>query len=122
MTKLKYILSVACCSLVLAANAQTAVQAPLDCSAGPVAKTLGGGRWNAYACSDDSTVLLVAVEGNAAAPFTFTLFRQDGRYNVAGEGTGSRLATARAHADLVALREADITALRTAAKSVPPRQ
>lgn len=88
--------------------------APLDCSAGPLARTFGGTPWLVYGCSDRKTVVVMSAPGSPAMPFYFTLFHREGRYVVAGEGSGSRDATAKAHADLVKLSDREIESLLAA--------
>lgn len=65
----------------------------LDCRTGPVAKLYGGSNWLVYSCDDNLTVVIVAVPGSPAAPFTFMFVPEGGFYQLRGEGTGKRSAT-----------------------------
>ena len=65
----------------------------LDCRTGPVAKLYSGSNWLVYSCEDNLTVVIVAVPGSPAAPFTFMFVPDGGVYQLRGEGTGKRSAT-----------------------------
>jgi hypothetical protein len=107
-------LLVAC--LCVNAQAQGTTQAPLDCSAGPLTKSFGAVPWLVYACSDNMSVVVVSASGSPAAPFYFMLFQKEGRYVVVGEGTGPKVVTDRAHAELVRLTDPEVKALLASAK------
>jgi hypothetical protein len=83
----------------------------LDCNAGPVDKSYGGSQWLVYSCNDNQTVIVVAAPNNPASPFYFMFSRQQGRYQLSGEGTGNRQATEAAYRQLQALSEQEIAAL-----------
>jgi hypothetical protein len=91
----------------------------IACSAGPVATSFGALPWLAYACDDGRSVALVSSPGNPAAPFSFVLRPSDHGVRVQGEGTGDRVATAAAFAELMALDDAALAALYTRALLAP---
>jgi hypothetical protein len=93
--------------------------ARISCSAGPVAAEFGALPWLAYACDDGRSVALVSSPGNPAAPFSFVLRPSDHGVRVQGEGTGDRVATAAAFAELMALDDAALAALYTRALLAP---
>lgn len=92
----------------------------LDCSTGPVSKDYGATPWLVYACSDGKSVVAVTAAGSPASPFYFMLYPKDGKYVVVGEGTGPKLVTDRAYAELARLTEQDVASLITAAKKQRP--
>lgn len=98
------------------ARAQEPAQAPLDCSAGALTKSFGAVPWLVYACSDNTSVVVMSAPGSPAAPFYFMLFQKEGKYVVVGEGTGQKAVTDRAHAELVRLTKPEIQALLASAK------
>jgi hypothetical protein len=72
--------------------------------------------WLVYACSDNKSVVVVSASGSPAGPFYFMLFQKQGRYVVVGEGTGPKVVTDRAYAELVRLTDPEIQALLASAK------
>jgi len=114
MRLISLLLLAAC--LCLNARAQGITQAPLDCSAGPLTKSFGAVPWLIYGCSDNKSVVVMSAPGSPAAPFYFMLFQKEGKYVVVGEGTGPKVVTDRAHAELVRLTESEIQALLASAK------
>ena len=94
-----------------------AQQPTLDCDVGPLTKTYGSTPWLVYGCSDDKSVVFVTPSLSPAAPFYFMLFPKDGKYVVVGEGTGSKVHTDRAYAELTKLTAEDAAALIAAAKA-----
>jgi hypothetical protein len=99
-----------------------AQQPTLDCDVGPLTKTYGSTPWLVYGCSDGKSVVFVTPSDSPAAPFYFMLYPKDGRYVVVGEGTGSKIHTDRAYAELTKLTAEDAAALIAAAKAQrPPR-
>lgn len=80
----------------------------LTCDIGPGQHELAGQTWIAYACSDQSSVVLLAVEPNPAAPFYFIFTPGEEGYRLAGEGSGQRAATEAAYNELIEYDEARI--------------
>lgn len=95
-----------------------AQQPRLDCSSGPLTRTYGATPWLVYGCSDGKSVVVVTDGASRAAPFYFMFFPKDGKYQLVGEGTGSKPLTDRAHAELVRLTEQDIAQLVSEARKV----
>lgn len=102
--------------LLVAASSQDAPP-KLDCSIGPVERAFGGTPWIVYACSDGRSVVVVSKGGNPAAPFVFIISPKNGRYEIYGEGNGSKTASAAALADLKALGDDGIVKLGDAARA-----
>jgi hypothetical protein len=75
-----------------------------------------------YACSDEKSVVFVTPSESPAAPFYFMLTPKEGRYTLIGEGTGSKVYTDRAYAELAKLTAPDVAALVRAAKAQASRQ
>ncbi len=99
-------------SLSPPAGAQAEPAAPhLTCDIGPVEKRFGNTRWLAYSCDDNRSVILVSAPGNPAMPFVFSLFARGETYQMRGEGTGSKAATAAAWAEISRLSVESIAAL-----------
>jgi hypothetical protein len=88
-----------------------AEQKSLNCNIGPAKKNYGNTPWLVYSCTDHSTVVVVSDTGSPAMPFYFTFYLKDGSYQLTGEGTGSKEATAAAFKDLGKLSETDIKKL-----------
>jgi hypothetical protein len=88
-----------------------AQSAPLACDRGPIEKVFGGTRWLVYSCSDGRSVVLVSAPGSPASPFYFMFSRENGSYNLHGEGTGNKAATDATLAELKKLVTADIVGL-----------
>ena len=63
------------------------------CEQGPIVKTIGGSEWNVYSCTDELTLMFLAVEGSPAHPFIFILSPEGEGYALYGQGTGDRAAT-----------------------------
>jgi hypothetical protein len=85
--------------------------APLDCSTGPVIHAYGGNDWYVYSCSDGESVVILSVSESPAHPFYFMFFRGADGYELVGEGTGNKAATAPAFEELKTLTVCDIAAL-----------
>jgi hypothetical protein len=85
----------------------------LQCNIGPINKLYGNTAWLVYSCNDNETVVFVSAPGNPAMPFYFTYGKKDGSYNLWGEGTGNREATAAAATELKNLSEIEIEKLIT---------
>jgi len=86
-------------------------KAPESCATGPVIKTYGGSKWLVASCSDGKSLVFVAQEGSAAAPFEFDLTYTGDGYDLAGKGTGDRKATDAAYAELQKLTGPSVRAL-----------
>jgi hypothetical protein len=99
----------------LAAHAQQGDggPAPLNCDVGPITKPFGGTDWIVYSCSDDATLVLMAIPPSPAAPFylMFYFSPEEQGYRLYGEGTGDKKATDDAFAELSALPASAIIAL-----------
>jgi hypothetical protein len=89
----------------------------LQCEVGPLHKTFGGNPWLVYGCSDGATLVVVSSGDSPANPFVFVVFPKDGSYEMSGEGTGAKEATAAAFEDLKRLTTDAITALLAEAKA-----
>jgi len=85
--------------------------APESCATGPVVKTYGGTKWLVASCSDGKSLVFVAQEGSAAAPFEFDLTYTGDGYDLAGHGQGDRKATDAAYAELQKLTATAVRAL-----------
>jgi hypothetical protein len=99
--------------LLLAATQAFAadVKPPESCATGPIIKTYGGSNWLVASCSDGKSLVFVAQEGNAAAPFEFDLTYTGDGYDLTGKGSGDRKATDAAYAELQKLTGASVRAL-----------
>ena len=86
---------------------------------GPLSGTYGSTPWLVYACSDNKSLVFVALSGSPAAPFYFMLTPKNGKYSLVGEGNGSKVLTDRAYAELTKLSAEDVTALVRAAQVKP---
>jgi hypothetical protein len=99
--------------LLLAATQASAadVKAPESCATGPVIKTYGGSKWLVASCSDGKSLVFVAQEGSASAPFEFDLTYTGDGYDLTGKGSGDRKATDAAYAELQKLTGTSVRAL-----------
>ena len=94
------------------ACAQADPNAPhLTCEVGPVEKTFGSTLWLAYSCDDNRSLILVSAPGNPAMPFVYSLIAKGKTYQVSGEGTGNKAASAAAWAEISRLSEQAIRSL-----------
>jgi hypothetical protein len=84
---------------------------PMLCDFEPLRQSYGGGAWWLFSCSDHSTLVVVADNGNPASPFYFIFSPKDGAYRLHGEGTGKKEAMSAAFEDLKKLGSSDIAAL-----------
>ncbi|KQZ26851.1 hypothetical protein [Duganella sp. Root1480D1] len=84
---------------------------PLKCESGPVTRVFGNSQWLVYGCVDGRSMVAVTAPGNSAFPFYFMVFEGPKGYEVVGEGTGSRDASAGAYSELKALTVQEIKAL-----------
>jgi hypothetical protein len=99
--------------LLLAATQASAadVKAPESCATGPIVKAYGGSKWLVASCSDGKSLVFVAQEKSAAAPFEFDLTYTGDGYDLTGKGTGDRKATDAAYAEMQKLTGPSIRAL-----------
>ncbi|TFW28251.1 hypothetical protein [Massilia horti] len=74
-----------------------------NCDVGPTEKMFGKTKWLLYGCNDAQTAVIVAAEGNPAAPFYFLVFREVDSYRIYGEGAGDKKASGAAMKELKAL-------------------
>jgi hypothetical protein len=86
-------------------------KAPESCATGPIVKTYGGSKWLVASCSDGKSLVFVAQEGSAAAPFEFDLTYTGDGYDLTGKGSGDRKATDAAYAELQKLTGTSVRAL-----------
>jgi len=83
----------------------------MDCSVGPIQKTYGSQAWLVFGCADGKSVEVVSTQDSPASPAYFMFeYGADG-YGLYGQGMGDRETTDAAHAELRALKNADVTAL-----------
>lgn len=103
--------------LALGAGHVGAMSAPpeeapaLLCEVGPLKRGYGGSPWLIYSCSDGQSLVVVADQGNPAAPFYFMLYAEDGSYRLGGEGTRAKAVTDAAFEELKTLTPDAINAL-----------
>ncbi len=99
--------------LLFAATQALAIdaKAPESCATGPIVKTYGGSKWLVASCSDGKSLVFVAQQGSAAAPFEFDLTYTGDGYDLIGKGTGDRKATDAAYAELQKLTGPSVRAL-----------
>lgn len=97
-------------------------QPQLTCDIGPINKTYGKTEWLVYSCSDGLGVVLVSAPGSPAFPFVFSFMSKENRYDLIGQGTGRKEATAAAYKELRELREPEIKALLDQTKDVPKKK
>jgi hypothetical protein len=88
-----------------------ALAQPLKCETGPISKTYGSTPWLVYSCSDNKSVVLLSAPGSPATPFYFMFSPSNGAYQLQGEGTGDKNATAAAAGELQKLSSSEIGAL-----------
>ena len=84
---------------------------PLICKTGPARKNFGGSPWLVYSCNEPSTIKVIAAPGSKAAPFSYTLYENNGKRRLEGEGSGDEKLDQAAYGDLKLLRENDVRAL-----------
>jgi hypothetical protein len=94
--------------LSLQAMAQTA---PMDCTVGPITKTIGGSKWLVGSCSDDRTMTLMAMDDSPAYPCFIVVAPSPEGYKINARGNGDQQATKAAMAELASLSVPDIHSL-----------
>lgn len=104
-------LALLCVANSVASAAPTTSAPPLKCENGPVSKALGGTQWLVHGCADGRSMVAVSAPGSPAFPFYFMVFAGQNGYEIVGEGTGRKEATAAAHSDLKALSDEEIKSL-----------
>jgi hypothetical protein len=62
------------------------------CTIGPAVRYFANEKWFAYACSDDTTMVLMAAPGNSMSPAIFTFSLKGVRYHITGAGQANRSA------------------------------
>jgi hypothetical protein len=97
--------------ITVAAVSQDAPPTQMKCETGPLSKSYGGAAWLVYGCNDHRSLVIVSAPGNPATPFYFLFHPQGNGYQLEGEGTGRKEATAAAFGELKTLSERDIVAL-----------
>jgi hypothetical protein len=85
--------------------------APMDCTAGPITKSFGGSKWLVSSCSDDRTMILMAMNDSPAFPCFITIAPSPEGYKIDGRGKGDQQATEAAMTELAALSVADVHAM-----------
>lgn len=113
----------AACILVLLASTAFSEERPsLACDVGPVEKTFGNTPWLVYSCSDHRSIVVVSAANSPAAPFVFIFAAKGSAYQLHGEGTGKKEATAAAFEDLKRLSQSDLESLlaQTQARAKQP--
>ena len=121
MSRLAALLAICAVALAATQPVHAADNPPaLKCDVGPVTKAYGGSSWLVYSCHDGQSLTLVAAPGSPASPFYFSLFKQDGKYVLAGEGKGAKSASDSAQAELARLSAADIAELIAETLKVTP--
>jgi hypothetical protein len=90
----------------------------MDCSVGPVAKTYGSQAWLVFGCADGKSVQIVSTQDSPASPAYFMFEYRATGYGFYGQGMGDREATDAAHAELSALKKADVAALNEEVRKV----
>ncbi|HEY8949789.1 MAG TPA: hypothetical protein VIM56_12960 [Rhizomicrobium sp.] len=94
----------------------------MDCSVGPIAKTYGAQSWLVFGCADGKSVQVVSTLGSPSSPAYFMFEYGEKGYGLYGQGMGDRDATDAAHAELGALKNADIAALYEETRSAAAAQ
>ena len=83
-----------------------------------IEKDLRGGEWLVYACDDSRSLVVVAQDGNPAAPFYFMFYvTPEGAMRLNGEGNGDRHASDLAFAELKVLSTSDVSVLVSQAQA-----
>jgi hypothetical protein len=111
MTMRQLFFALACLGMSLPAYAGSETPVNLTCNVGPLNKTYGGSKWLVYSCNDNRSLVMVAIKGSPAAPFTFLFAPDKTGYDVRGQGSGNRTATDAAYKELSVLSAADVRAL-----------
>ncbi len=96
----------------------------MNCETGPIERTVGLSVWTVYSCSDKQSLIFVTKADNPAHPFFFIISPKDGKYQLYGEGTGSKEATKKVYEELKAYKLAKISqiiaaTMKTKIKNVP---
>ena len=86
----------------------------LNCKVGPIEKTYGASKWLIYSCQDRQTLVFVSAPGSKAFPFYF--FRMKDKLH--GEGTGDKMATDAAFAEISKIDDDAAAALLQATLTV----
>ena len=107
--------------LALQAATSTSNDAPMRCDQGPLSRAFGGTNWVVYGCEDQRSVVVVSIQGNPAGPFVFIFAVKDDGYSLSGEGTGDKIASAAAFAELSKLSGDAIARLHAEATAAAPK-
>lgn len=116
------ILSVFCIASPSASAAPGDAAPPLKCERGPINRMFGGAEWLVYGCADGRSIVVVSAPGSPAFPFYFMVFAGTNGYEVVGEGTGRKEATAAAFSELKALSGEEVGALVAESSRVPKQR
>lgn len=111
MKSLTLIIMLVAISILIVSGKSNADQNAMKCETGPVKKIFGNTSWLVYSCTDNNTVVVVSDTGNPAMPFHFTFYKKEDGYHLSGEGTGNKLASSAAYAELSKLSESTIKQL-----------
>ena len=110
--KFSQCLAIVCILSITSCGAEPpSAQQPAICDIGPIPKSFGGTDWDVYSCRDVKMIVATSAPGNPAMPFYFALTLKDGSYELVGEGTGSKAATAPAADALSKLTLTDIESI-----------
>jgi hypothetical protein len=90
----------------------------MQCSYGPVAKTLAGAPWLVFACDDGKSLVVVTDQHNPPSPFYFLVSLHGDVVNINGEGNGSKVTSDAASDQLGKMSAAEVAELWSLANSV----
>jgi len=95
-------------SAIPAADAQpTGIQ----CDIGPINRNFGNVPWLVYSCNGEKTIVMVSAPGGPAMPFVFVLHPDKTAYRLEGEGTGSKVASDAAGAEIQRVSAEDLAGI-----------
>ena len=109
-------------TILLLSLAISALAEPMRCNVGPVARNLGGAKWNVLSCSDGRSLVFVTAEGNPAMPFYFMVQRNEDSAKVVGEGSGSKEYSAAAYEVIKKMTATELDDLVQATKAVSEQE
>jgi hypothetical protein len=109
-------------TILLLALGASAMAEPMQCNVGPVAKDLGGAKWNVLSCSDGRSLVFVTAKGNPAMPFYFMVQRDEETAKIVGEGNGSKEYSAIAYEEIKRMTAVELDELVQATKDVSQQE
>ena len=104
-------------TVLLLSLAVPALAEPKPCNVGPVARNLGGAKWNVLSCSDGRSLVFVAAKGNPAMPIYFMVQRNEESPKIVGEGNGSKEYSAAAYEEIKKMTATEFDELVEATKA-----